>query len=42
MYTYHGDRAPVYVALDTKSLGTVRHLPAQRAAAVVNGLDFPT
>ena len=33
----------MYVAsFDTKALGSVRHLPIQRAAAVVNGWDFPT
>ena len=42
IYTNNGDRGPVYVALDTKPLGTVRHLPIQRATAVVNGWDFPT
>ena len=32
----------MYVALDTKPSGTVRHLPIQRATAVVNGWDSPT
>ena len=33
----------MYVAsFDTKALGSVRHLPIQRATAVVNGWDFPT